>query len=80
MDKYHWMESHKRSLTKTISWRIIATTITILVSYIWLGEWTSAIGLAVTANVIKSLLYYLHERWWNRLNFGRYKAKEDYTI
>ena len=74
------MESHKRSLIKTISWRIIATTVTMLVSYIWLGEWTSAISLAITANLIKSLLYYLHERGWNRLDFGRHKVKEDYTI
>ena len=74
------MESHKRTFIKTMSWRVIATTVTMLVSYIWLGEWTSAISLAITANLIKSLLYYLHERGWNKLDFGRHKAKEDYTI
>lgn len=74
------MESRKRSLVKSISWRIIATTITMLVSFIWLGEWTSAIALALTANAIKSLLYYAHERGWNRISFGRKKVKEDYVI
>ncbi len=74
------MESHKRSLIKTIVWRIIATTVTMLVSFMWLGEWTSAIALAITANVIKMLLYYLHERTWNRIDFGRKKVREDYTI
>ncbi len=75
------MESHRRSITKTITWRIIAITITILVSYMWLGEWKSSIALGLTANGIKALLYYIHERAWNRTDFGRpKKVKEDYTI
>ena len=75
------MESRRRSLAKTILWRIIATTITMLISYIWLGEWLSSIALALTANGIKALLYYGHERLWNRIDFGREKETEDdYTI
>ena len=74
------MESRKRSLTKTMSWRIVATTVTMLVSFLWLGEWTSAIALAITANVIKGMLYYIHERGWNKIDFGREKIQEDYMI
>ncbi len=74
------MENRKRSFTKTISWRIIATTVTILVSFMWLGEWTKALALAITANAIKMLLYYAHERAWNKIDFGRKKVREDYTI
>ena len=74
------MESRKRSLIKSLVWRVVATTVTMLVSFIWLGEWTSAIVLAITANAIKSVLYYAHERLWNRTNFGRKTVKEDYMI
>ena len=75
------MDSHKRTIVKTMTWRVVATTVTMLVSYVWLGEWGSAVALAITANAIKSLLYYLHERGWNRVGFGiRKEAKEDYTI
>ena len=74
------MESRKRSITKTIVWRVIATTVTMLVSFIWLGEWGKAITLAITANAIKMVFYYAHERAWNRIDFGRKKAREDYTI
>ena len=73
------IESRKRSLIKSISWRIIATAITMLVSFIWLGEWTSAIALAITANMIKGLFYYIHERAWNKTDFGRKKVKEKIT-
>ena len=74
------VESRKRSLVKTISWRVIATTVTVLVSYKFLGEWSTSIVLAITANGIKALLYYLHERGWNRTDFGRGRVKEDYKI
>lgn len=65
------METHKRSIAKTISWRIIALVVTLLVSFIWLQEWTTSLALALTANGIKVMLYYLHERGWNQLNWGR---------
>ncbi len=74
------MESRKRSIAKSITWRIIATAITVLVSFIWLHEWTTSIALAITANGIKAVVYYTHERVWNRINFERKKAKEDYMI
>ena len=75
------MESHWRSLVKTVTWRLIAITVTVLISYIWLKEWGSSIALSLAANGIKALLYYSHERLWNRINFGRRKRiEEDYLI
>ncbi len=74
------MESRKRSIVKAATWRIVALVITMLVSFIWLGEWTTSIALALAANGIKALLYYLHERVWDRTDFGRKKIKEDYMI
>ncbi len=74
------MESQWRSIVKTVTWRLIAITVTVLISYIWLQEWGSSIALALAANGIKALLYYLHERGWNRISFGRMKVKEDYMI
>ncbi len=65
------MESHKRSIAKSISWRIVATAVTILMTYIWFGEWASSISLGLAANGLKALLYYLHERGWNLLSWGR---------
>ena len=54
--------------------------VTMLISYIWLQEWGSSIALSLVANGIKALLYYIHERGWNRIDFGRKKVKEDYMI
>ncbi len=75
------MDSHRRSIIKSITWRLIAVAITILISYLWLHEWGSSIVLSLTANGIKALLYYLHERGWNRIDFGRKKEiLEDYQV
>ena len=74
------LESRRRSIAKAITWRIIATATTMLVAFIWLGEWTTSIALALMANGIKAVLYYIHERVWNRTDFGRKKVREDYTI
>lgn len=65
------METHQRSIVKSILWRIIATTVTILLAYVWFGEWASSIYLGLTANGIKAVLYYFHERGWNSINWGR---------
>ncbi len=65
------MESHKRSIVKSISWRIIATAVTIVMAYIWFGEWGSSISLGIAANGFKAVLYYLHERGWNLVGWER---------
>jgi uncharacterized membrane protein len=51
-----------------------------LASFIWLGEWGKALALAITADAIKALFYYVHERAWNRISFGRKKVREDYMM
>ncbi len=71
------MENRKRSIAKTISWRLVATLITILLSYIWLKEWMASVAMGVAINIIKALLYYFHERGWNLLQWGRVSIKTD---
>lgn len=59
-------ESRKRSVFKTITWRILATTDTFVISWIITGEWTLAGGIASVEIATKMYLYYMHERLWNR--------------
>jgi len=65
-------ESHIRSLLKGISWRILATTDTILVVLLMTclnGECSleNAIKIGSAEFLIKFFIYYLHERVWQRL-------------
>ena len=67
-------ESPIRSIVKAVSWRVVATATTTLLVWLFTGE----VGLALTVGafeaVAKMALYFLHERAWNRLRFGRRPA------
>lgn len=69
-------EKHYRSLIKAISWRITGTLDTILVSWLITRKFTVALSIGGVEVFTKILLYYFHERVWNRLSFGRKKQPE----
>ena len=62
--------NRKRSMTKTITWRVIATTATILIARLLTGSWTIGFGIASIEVVTKMILYYFHERGWASLDWG----------
>ncbi len=75
------MDSHKRSILKAFTWRVVATIITFAVSYVLTKKIELAAGISLSDTFIKVFSYYGHERIWERINFGRKKIpSEDYTI
>ena len=63
----------KRSLVKTVSWRLTGSGATFLISYAIAGNFTVAGTIAVVQLVSNTILYFLHERVWNRIHWGRTK-------
>ena len=61
----------KRSLVKTISWRIIGTLDTIVSAYLITGTVHHAISIGGIELVSKMLLYFFHERSWNKIQWGK---------
>jgi uncharacterized membrane protein len=61
------LDENKVSLLKTLSWRIIGTLDTMLISYILTGKLDIALSIGGIEVVTKMLLYYLHERAWIKL-------------
>lgn len=70
------MDSHRRSLLKTISWRVMATLITGVVTLILTGRIDFAITVGLGDTFVKIFLYYAHERIWSRIRFGQIKPPE----
>ena len=68
------MDTHRRTIVKTITWRIIATLTTVIIIYLWIGNWSIALGSGLVANALKTVFYYIHERMWNLTDFGREKS------
>jgi len=70
------VESHTRSIVKTITWRLIATLVTMSVAWIILGRVTHAVEIGLLDTLIKLGAYYGHERAWDRISIGRARAPE----
>ena len=70
------MELHKRTIIKTITWRIIAVIITIIGIYLFNNSWSISINAGIIINVIKTIFYYLHERIWAIVRWQYIKKKE----
>ncbi|GAB5416581.1 MAG: hypothetical protein Crog4KO_33810 [Crocinitomicaceae bacterium] len=61
------LEDSRVSLLKTVSWRIIGTIDTMIISYLLTGKLDVAVSIGGIEVVSKMILYYLHERAWIKL-------------
>jgi uncharacterized membrane protein len=55
----------KKSLLKTVTFRIIVTTLDFTTNYVVIGELATAAGLSTFALVVGPVFYFLHETVWN---------------
>lgn len=61
------METRKKSLIKTVTWRVIATLATFSISWWITGSLVLGAGIATMEFWVKLVLYYGHERLWARV-------------
>jgi uncharacterized membrane protein len=74
-------EKPYRSVVKAISWRTVGTLDTMIVSYFVTGSLVMAASIGTIEVITKMILYYFHERAWNKISFGRVKEEAvDYQI
>lgn len=64
-------ESNGRSIVKTISWRLLATLTTAAIVYAFTGKLNIALAVGGIEVVLKLVLYYFHERTWNKISYGK---------
>lgn len=64
-------ERHSRSITKSITWLIVAFAVTFIVLFLLEQDWQSALWHALVIQIVKFIVFYIHERVWNRSNFGQ---------
>lgn len=65
------IESTGRSLAKTLSWRICGSGATFAISYAILGDFAVSSTIAVIQLTFNTVLYFVHERVWNHIPWGR---------
>jgi len=65
------MVNYKRHIAKTITWRIIGTLDTMIISWVITGSWKWGLAIGGVEIFTKMILYYLHERVWYKFSkFG----------
>ena len=62
--------TRKRSVVKSIVWRFICIVVSVVVTFFLSGKWDIAVAVGTIYNVITMILYYFHERIWNRIKWG----------
>ena len=63
-------DSHTRSFAKAVSWRLLGSIDTLILSFFFTGSVKLAGSIAGTEMITKVLLYYLHERAWSVVGFA----------
>ncbi len=69
----HTEETHKRSIVKAVSWRAFGLVATTLIVYLFTKKIILSLSVGLAEAFAKMLLYYLHERAWGKISWGRNK-------
>ncbi|HEX5379792.1 MAG TPA: DUF2061 domain-containing protein [Phenylobacterium sp.] len=64
-------EAHSRSFVKAVSWRVLGSIDTFIISYFVTGQLVFAASIASVETVTKVVLFYFHERVWTVVPWGR---------
>lgn len=64
-------ESNTRSIVKALSWRFIASGATFLISLLVSADLSVAGTIAAIQFLANIILYFIHERIWNKIKWGR---------
>jgi uncharacterized membrane protein len=70
-------EQHSRSFAKAVSWRVLGSIDTFLLSWLFTGSPKAAGAIASTEVITKILLYYFHERVWSSIKWGAERTPDD---
>jgi len=64
-------ETATRSIVKSISWRLVGTIDTFVISWVITGKVALALSIGSIELVTKMVLYFFHERFWNTIKWGK---------
>ena len=74
------VDSKTRSWVKSITWRVMGIVILGALAWLFTRDWQETTLITITFHAIRLVLYYFHEREWERIGWGRKKVREDYMI
>jgi adenylylsulfate kinase len=75
----HSEETLRRSVVKTISYRVVIIILDFTAIYLFTGQIKVAFGFTIVSNIYTTVGYFIHERIWDRVKWGKnnYKKVDD---
>ena len=70
-DKHHAVETLHRSIVKAVSYRVVILILDFAAIYLFTGKIKIALGFMIVSNIYTTLGYFLHERIWDKIKWGK---------
>jgi uncharacterized membrane protein len=64
-------EQHKRSIVKAVTFRVIIMASDFVIIALITHRYDVALGVIIASNIASTIFYYLHERAWDKISWGR---------
>ena len=61
----------KRTIAKTLTWRVTASLTTFIIAWILTGDFLIGVSIGSVEAITKVFLYYFHERIWNNISWAK---------
>ena len=68
---HHPGESFRRSVVKTITYRVVILILDFTVIYLFTRQIEIAVSFMILSNVYTTLAYFFHERIWDKIKWGK---------
>ena len=68
---HHAEETFRRSILKTISYRVAILILDFAFIYLFTGQLKIALGFMIVSNIYTTLGYFIHERIWDKIKWGK---------
>jgi len=68
-------ETNRRSLIKSITFRVLVVLSDLIIIYALTKKVAATIAITILTNVASTIFYFLHERFWNKIKWGKIKAR-----
>jgi adenylylsulfate kinase len=76
---HHAEETLRRSIVKTISYRVVIIILDFTIIYLFTGKIKVALGFMIVSNIYTTVGYFFHERIWDKIKWGKIIYKKTDT-
>lgn len=74
---HHYYDHHKRSLAKSFGYIALVIVADLIVTFLITRQVNLSISITLYSNLVAAVIYFIHERAWNHIHWGKSKIEID---